>query len=157
MVTQPNNYAPRMNMRSRMYTRPVSVKPDLVTLFQALGDPTRLRLLNLMAVGEVCVCFFVEILGDAQPKISRHLAYLRRAGLVEARRDGKWIHYRLHRPANPQLAGVLEAALEAAGAEKQMQRDLAALSRVCCAVRMPAGLENAPKPAFYAAVSKDPA
>ena len=55
----------------------MTVKPDLVTLFQALGDPTRLRLLNLMAAGEVCVCFFVEILGAAQPKISRHLAYLR--------------------------------------------------------------------------------
>jgi len=134
----------------------MTVKPDLVTLFQALGDPTRLRLLNLMAAGEVCVCFFVEILGEAQPKISRHLAYLRRADLVDARRDGKWIHYRLRRPADPQLASVLEAAMEAAGEEKQMQRDLAALARVCCAVRMPAGLENAPKPVLSATSRQGP-
>ena len=53
--------------------------PDLVQLFQALGDPTRLRILNLLAAGDLCVCYFVEILGDPQPKISRHLAYLRRA------------------------------------------------------------------------------
>src|SRR6266851_23179 len=68
--------------------------------FQALGDNTRLRLLNLMGDQEVCVCYFVEVLGQSQPKISRHLAYLRSAGLVEARRDGKWMHYRLVMPTN---------------------------------------------------------
>jgi ArsR family transcriptional regulator len=61
---------------------------DLVPLFGALADPTRLRLLNLMDGREVCVCYFVEILKQGQPKISRHLAYLRRAGIVEARREG---------------------------------------------------------------------
>ena len=68
--------------------------------FQALGDNTRLRLLNLMGDQEICVCYFVEILGQGQPKISRHLAYLRRAGIVEARRDGKWMHYRIVMPPN---------------------------------------------------------
>ena len=58
---------------------------SLAGLFAALADTTRLRLLNLMAGREVCVCHFVEILGQSQPKISRHLAYLRRAGLVTAR------------------------------------------------------------------------
>jgi ArsR family transcriptional regulator len=66
---------------------------EMETMFMALADKTRLRLLNLMAAEEVCVCFFTEVLGDSQPKISRHLAYLRNADLVEARRDGKWMHY----------------------------------------------------------------
>jgi ArsR family transcriptional regulator len=63
------------------------------TLFLALGDKTRLRLLNLMRDREICVSSFTDVLGQSQPKISRHLAYLRNAGVVEARRDGKWIHY----------------------------------------------------------------
>src|SRR5690349_25079799 len=73
---------------------------ELETVLAALADRTRLRLLNLMAGGEVCVCYFVELLDEPQPKISRHLAYLRRAGLVAARRDGKWMHYRLTQPAD---------------------------------------------------------
>ena len=73
---------------------------DAELLFKALADRTRLRLLNLMSCGEVCVCFFVEVLGVSQPKISRHLAYLRRAGVVAARRDGKWMHYRVSTPAD---------------------------------------------------------
>lgn len=122
------------------------MKSDLVTLFQALGDPTRLRLLNLMAAGEVCVCFFVEILDETQPKISRHLAYLRRAGLVTARRDGKWMHYGLVMPADPAQAAVLKTVLDVAADDRRMQRDRLALERVCCAVRLPAALQNAPKP-----------
>src|SRR5919199_1477675 len=74
---------------------------DKELLFRALADRTRLRLLNMMSGGEVCVCFFVEILGESQPKISRHLAYLRKAGVVAARREGKWIHYGLARPVDP--------------------------------------------------------
>ena len=62
---------------------------EMEILFTALADKTRLRLLNLMRVDEICVCFFVEVLGESQPKISRHLAYLRNAGIVETRRDGK--------------------------------------------------------------------
>ena len=68
---------------------------NLAGLFAALADTTRLRLLNLMGGREVCVCYFVEILRQGQPKISRHLAYLRKAGLVAARREGKWMHYRI--------------------------------------------------------------
>ena len=120
--------------------------PDLVRLFQALGDPTRLRILNLLAAGELCVCYFVEILGDPQPKISRHLAYLRRAGVVGARRDGKWIHYRLARPADETRARLFDATLSAVANDRQMQRDRAALDRACCAVRLPAALQHAPKP-----------
>jgi ArsR family transcriptional regulator, arsenate/arsenite/antimonite-responsive transcriptional repressor len=71
---------------------------DTEIFFQALADPTRLRLLNLLADGEVCVCHLVEVLGTNQPKVSRHLAYLRRAGLVTARRQGTWMHYRVTEP-----------------------------------------------------------
>ncbi|MEA2163266.1 MAG: ArsR family transcriptional regulator, arsenate/arsenite/antimonite-responsive transcriptional [Thermoanaerobaculia bacterium] len=134
-----------MNAHSRMYTRSPAMN-DLVTLFQALGDTTRLRLLNLMSAGEVCVCFFVEILGETQPKISRHLAYLRRAGIVSARRDGKWVHYGLEMPADPARAAVLQRVLDVLGRDPRMQRDRAALEKVCCGVRLPSALQNAPKP-----------
>jgi Predicted transcriptional regulators len=127
------------------------MKADLATLFQALGDSTRLRLLNLMAAGEVCVCYFVEILDETQPKVSRHLAYLRRAGLVSARRDGKWMHYGLVMPAGAALAAVLETVLRVIASDRQMQRDRAALEKVCCAVRLPVSLQNAPKPALLKA------
>src|ERR1051325_10406284 len=73
---------------------------DKEQFFRALADRTRLRLLNLMRGDEVCVCFFVEILKTNQPKISRHLAYLRRAEIVDARREGQWMHYRIVEPPN---------------------------------------------------------
>src|SRR3954453_17737198 len=130
--------------RPRIYSR--RMKSDLIPLFQALADPTRLRLLNLMAAGEVCVCYFVEVFDEPQPKISRHLAYLRRAGLVAARRDGKWMHYSLSVPADPAAAEVLRKVLEVASKERGMQRDRLALERVCCAAKLPASLQNAPKP-----------
>lgn len=126
-----------------MYTTPVT---DLVPFFSALADRTRLRLLHLMRGGEVCVCFFVEILGEGQPKISRHLAYLRRAGVVKARRDGKWIHYSLARPEDEQVAALLDAALQAIEHDRQMQRDRLALERACCAVKLPPSLQHAPRP-----------
>ncbi len=79
--------------------------------FQALGDQTRLRLLNLIGEQEICVCYFVEILGDPQPKISRHLAYLRSAGIVAARREGKWMHYRIVMPPHIGAAQILKQIL----------------------------------------------
>jgi len=126
---------------------------DLVPLFQALGDRTRLRLLNLLAGGELCVCYFVEILGESQPKISRHLGYLRRAGVVAARRDGKWIHYSLSRPSDPQQAQVLDCVLGAIAGERQMQRDTMLLQRACCGLRLSPALVNAPKPELRARTS----
>ncbi|HKO01038.1 MAG TPA: metalloregulator ArsR/SmtB family transcription factor [Thermoanaerobaculia bacterium] len=122
------------------------VKADLATFFQALGDPTRLRLLNLMARGEACVCYFVEVLGEPQPKISRHLAYLRRNGIVSARREGKWMHYRINDPRDPAVARVLETTLAAFAEDKQMQRDRAAFERACCSTRLSGVLQYAPKP-----------
>lgn len=120
----------------------------LDTLFQALGDQTRLRLLNLMADGEVCVCFLVELLGEPQPKISRHLAYLRKSGLVAARREGKYLHYRIDRPASEGANQILETVLNTLRGDRAMQRDRAALQKVCCATRLPEQLQRAPRPTF---------
>lgn len=101
-------------------------------LFAALADPTRLRLLNLMNGREVCVCYFVEILRQSQPKISRHLAYLRRAGLVEARREGKWMHYRIAQPADAAAARIFRETLSVLAEQARLQSDVARLQRACC-------------------------
>jgi ArsR family transcriptional regulator, arsenate/arsenite/antimonite-responsive transcriptional repressor len=74
---------------------------DLDALFKAFADPTRLRILNVLAAGELCVCDLVELLALPQPAVSRHLAALRRAGLVTVARDWRFMHYRLAAPSNP--------------------------------------------------------
>ena len=119
---------------------------NLERFFQALGDNTRLRLLNLMGDQELCVCYFVEILNQPQPKISRHLAYLRNAGIVAARRDGKWMHYRIVMPPNAGAAKVLREILEWLKEEKAMQADRARLSKACCAPEKFVTLQGAPLP-----------
>src|SRR5919112_1543312 len=93
------------------------------TLFKALPDATRLRLLGLLLAGEVCVCDIHESLRIAQPKASRHLAYLRRAGLVETRRDGLWIHYRLAPAADPVLDTIRDAVFHALGHVEALEKD----------------------------------
>jgi ArsR family transcriptional regulator len=120
---------------------------NLERFFQALGDNTRLRLLNLMGEQELCVCYFVEILDHPQPKISRHLAYLRNAGIVSARRDGKWMHYRIVMPPNAGAARVLRETLAWLQTEKAMQADRARLSKACCAPEKFITLQGAPLPA----------
>ena len=95
----------------------------LATLFQALGDPTRLRILGLLLTGEVCVCHIHESLKIPQPKASRHLAYLRRAGLVETRREGLWVYYRLAAGTDPVLATVRQAVSHALGHVGEIRRD----------------------------------
>lgn len=119
---------------------------QLELLFKALADRTRLRLLNLMAAGEVCVCFFVEVLAASQPKISRHLAYLRRAGVVAARREGKWMHYRIEEPADAHTARVFREVLAWLAEEGEMQKDRARMETLCCAPRLPVRLQGAPRP-----------
>jgi ArsR family transcriptional regulator len=114
--------------------------------FQALGDNTRLRLLNLMREQEICVCYFVEILGSPQPKISRHLAYLRSAGIVAARREGKWMHYRIVMPPHIGASQILRQTLEWLKEDKAMQSDRARLSKACCSPTKYALLEGAPLP-----------
>src|SRR5881275_3256357 len=104
---------------------------DPALFFAALADQTRLRLLNLMRDGEVCVCFFAGTLGTNNPKISRHLSYLKRAGLVTGRRDGKWMHYSLRPPKDEQAAGVFEATMNMLRNDKEMQRDRKMLADFC--------------------------
>ncbi len=114
--------------------------------FQALGDNTRLRLLNLMGNREICVCYLVEVLEQGQPKISRHLAYLRRAGIVAARRDGKWMHYRIVMPPNAGAAQVLSQTLAWLKEDRAMQADRARLSKACCNPAKFVALQGAPLP-----------
>jgi ArsR family transcriptional regulator len=107
-------------------TAPASV--DLTRLestYKALSDRTRLRILALLVDGELCVCHIHDVLRLPQPTTSRHLAYLRRAGLVEARREGTWMHYRLA-DIDPVLHGVIQTAAHAmshvGAAEKDRHR-----------------------------------
>jgi ArsR family transcriptional regulator, arsenate/arsenite/antimonite-responsive transcriptional repressor len=105
---------------------------DAELFFSALADKTRLRLLNLMRDGEVCVCFFAETLGTNNPKISRHLSYLKRANLVVGRRDGKWMHYRLNEPSNKDASEMLKVAMKMFDTDPQMKTDRKRLVDVCC-------------------------
>ena len=104
---------------------------DMETLFMALADKTRLRLLNLMRDGEVCVCFFTEVLGQSQPKISRHLAYLRNAGIVAARRDGKWMHYSIRWPESEGAGRVLDELFDWMDSREELQGDKFKYAELC--------------------------
>lgn len=108
---------------------------SLEALLQALADGTRLRILGLLLAGEVCVCDIHESLKIPQPKASRHLAYLRRAGLVEARRDGLWMHYRLAQAADPVARTIRDAVAHALGHVDSVRRDAERLKKRtgCCA------------------------
>ena len=86
---------------------------QLEGVFKALADKTRLRILALLGNNEVCVCHIHDSLGLPQPTVSRHLAYLRRAGLVDVRRDGVWMHYQVARSLAPNVQSVVNAAVEA--------------------------------------------
>ena len=99
-------------------------------LFKALADRTRLRILALLAAGEVCVCNIHESLTLPQPTVSRHLAYLRRSGLVETRRDGIWMHYRLTPPAERLAGSIVDAALHAVGHVPSVTTDRRKLAKV---------------------------
>jgi ArsR family transcriptional regulator len=137
----------------------ISVKPYIIAgmhrkekpfpidlLFRALADRTRLRLLNLIADKEICVCYFVEILRTSQPKISRHLAYLRRAGIVAARRQGRWMHYRLVAPHDAVASAILMETMAHLRQLPDMQADLAKLENSCCDPEMSDRPRQAPQP-----------
>ncbi len=115
---------------------------DKELFFSALADKTRLRLLNLMSGGEVCVCFFAETLGTNNPKISRHLAYLKRAGLVAGRRDGKWMHYRITEPTDKNAAKVFDATMKMIAADPDMAADRVKLNDVCCSPSAPVSIRG---------------
>jgi ArsR family transcriptional regulator len=104
------------------------------TLFKALADTTRLRILGLLLTGEVCVCDIHESLKIPQPKTSRHLAYLRKAGLVEARREGLWMHYRLADLPDPLLQSIADTVRHVLTHLDAVQKDAGRLQKKtgCC-------------------------
>lgn len=96
---------------------------QLESVFKALADKTRLRILALLGNNEVCVCHIHDTLELPQPTVSRHLAYLRRAGLVDVRRDGVWMHYQVARSLPPTAQTVLNAAVEALTGVRTTEED----------------------------------
>jgi len=103
-------------------------------LFKTLSDPTRLRLLNLLACGETCVCELTDTLQIVQPKVSRHLAHLKRAGLVEPRRNGKWTHYRWTQHGDPLVRHVLLGLRQWMTKDHAMSNERRRRGKVCCQV-----------------------
>lgn len=124
---------------------------SLALFFRALADLTRLRLLNLIADREICVCYLVEVLRMSQPKVSRHLAYLRKAGIVSARRERKWMHYRLTLPGDEVRGSILRETLRCLREDPRMKRDLLRLRSACCAPQRFEVLQGAPQPAILEA------
>ena len=108
--------------------------------FKALADPTRIRILGLLASGEICVCHLHESLRLPQSLVSRHLAYLRRAGLVETRKDGLWVHYRLAARRDEVTGTLLDAVYHCLGHLSTVAKDAKRLEKKtgCCAVAQPA-------------------
>jgi ArsR family transcriptional regulator len=104
-------------------------------LCKALADPTRLRILGLLLAGEVCVCHIHESLKIPQPRASRHLAYLRRAGIVDTRKDGQWVHYRLARPKDDVTRNLMGTISTCVAQLPTWKRDAARLEKRtgCCA------------------------
>lgn len=102
---------------------------DLEAVLKVLGDRTRLRILGLLLHGETCVCDIHETLKAPQPKVSRHLAVLRHAGLVDSRREGLWVHYRLAHLADPRLALVADTVRHVLAQLDAVQRDAARLQQ----------------------------
>lgn len=109
-------------------------------VFKALADPTRIRILGLLATGEICVCHIHESLRLPQSLVSRHLAYLRRAGLVETRKDGLWVYYRVAPRGEDVTRTLLDAVYHCVGHLSTVARDAKRLERKtgCCAVAQPA-------------------
>src|SRR6266540_2653790 len=107
---------------------------QMESLFKALADATRLRILGLLLAGEVCVCDIHESLKIPQPKASRHLAYLRKAGLVETRRDGLWVHYRMATLPDPVLGAIVDAVRHALTHVELVRKDADRLEKRtgCC-------------------------
>jgi len=136
-------------MRRSRSSRPQAAVDELEHLFKALADKTRLRILALLGNNEVCVCHIHDSLGLPQPTVSRHLAYLRKSGLVATRRDGVWMHYQVSTSLSPLIQGVVAAAVNALQQvpattqdRKQFQRSFGQLYVIdspaggsCCAPR----------------------
>ncbi len=119
---------------------------SMQTFFTALADKTRRRILNLIRDQELCVCFFTEVLDVGQPKVSRHLAYLRNAEIVTARRDGKWMYYRIVEPEDLYAAQILHDTLDWLASQERMRADYEKLKLICSSPTAPVQIARAPKP-----------
>lgn len=102
---------------------------ELISIYECLCDQTRLRLLNLLSVRPLCVCHFQDLMGEPQVKISKHLAYLRKRGLVEAERDGNWMIYSLPKKRSPELEKNLRCLQDCVQEDRVFKQDLAKLKR----------------------------
>src|SRR2546428_3886534 len=125
---------PLTHIRLYIYVYSVSThrNGEPAFLFKTLADPTRLRLLNLLACGETCVCELTDTLRVVQPKVSRHLTHLKRVGLVESRRDGKWMHYRWVQHGDPLVRHVLTGLREWMARDHRMNSERRRRDQVCC-------------------------
>lgn len=122
---------------------------EMEKLFLALADKTRLRILNLIRENEVCVYYFTEVLSETQPKISRHLAYLRNAELVSARREGKWMNYSIRFPSDPDAAKLLQDTFDWLASQKDLQADFDRLVKICAADDVSSTINRAPTPGTF--------
>jgi ArsR family transcriptional regulator len=100
-------------------------------VFRALGDETRVRIVALLSHGELCVCHVERALELPQPTISRHLAVLRTAGVVSARRDGTWVYYSLAAQADAHVQAMVEGVTQTFAAQRTLRADLARIKRNC--------------------------
>lgn len=104
---------------------------ECVVIFSALADETRLRILNLLRHAEICVNLLMIVLNENQPKISRHLLVLKKAGLVDNRRDGKWIHYRFVSPSDEYVRAILNNLTNWMNCSEKMRKDIQKLQELC--------------------------
>jgi ArsR family transcriptional regulator len=100
-------------------------------VFRALSDETRIRMVALLGHGELCVCHIERALEMSQPNVSRHLGVLRSAGVVDARRDGSWVYYRLVEQDTPELQAAIDAIGNAFGSQRLIRSDLVRLKKSC--------------------------
>ena len=112
---------------------------SLIQIYECLCDATRLRILNLLAEGELCVCHFQEIMGEPQVKISKHLAYLRTRGLVISRKEANWVIYALPPKPSPELSANLACLQDCVREEPAFRRDLEKRRKLACSIE-----ENSP-------------
>ncbi len=106
------------SVAARLTVRPISV------LLKALADDTRLRIVALLAHGDLCVCHIEEALGLSQPNASRQLAVLRHGGVVEARREGSWVYYGLARQDDPRRRSLLQSLIRGFQDRQLLRRDV---------------------------------
>ncbi len=106
------------------------VRP-LIRAFRALGDETRIRIVALLSHGELCVCHLESALGISQPNCSRHLGILKAAGIVDSRRDGTWVYYRITEQEHESVKSVLDVLAKTFGAERALRADHARLKKSC--------------------------